>query len=189
MEVIMSSQPDSLILSQPLSVGGISSAGSLYEPVDNAPGPSNLIKYPFLAMELIRTGTSTRNGAAIANAMLRDLQPYLRDDIREVFENLMLDHHKLERAKKAVRIDCTESATLSNATRTSPIVCIGVDGRKDETLAYETVTSAGDGVMRQTKREEYHLAVTDESTKFGRYLFHCTLPLEGKNVIDILYFI
>ena len=135
-------------------------------------------------MELIRTGTSARNGAAIANAMLHDLRPYLREDIQDVFEHLMLDHHKLERAKKAVRIDCTDSAIQSNATRTSPIVCIGVDGRKDETLAYETVTSAGDGVMRQTKREEYHLAVTDESAKFGKYLSHCTLPLEGKNVIQ-----
>ena len=187
MEVILSSQPDSLFSSsQPLSVGGISSAGSLYDPVDAASGPSNLIKYPCLAMELIRIGTSSRDGAAIANAMLHDLKPYLRDDTQDVFENLMLDLRKLDHAKKAVGIDCTDSAIHSNATRSSPIVCIGVDGRKDETLAYETVTSAGDGVLPQTKTEECHLAVTDESAKLVKYLSHCTLPIEGKNVIQHL---
>ena len=150
--------------------------GSLYEPGWNTPGPSNLIKYPNLAMELIRYGISSMGGAAIANAMLHDLRPFLREDLQPFFNNLMLDGSKVDRAKKAVRIECS----TADPQVQDPVICIGVDGRKDETLMYEKLSTVGDGAMRQSKSTEYHLVVTDESKEHGDYMTHCSLPLKGK---------
>ena len=88
----------------------------------------------------------------------------------------MVDKRKVERGAMDVRKKCTKADGCPSGARKSPIICLGVDGRKYDTLAFTTD-------LRRTQEKEYHLIVTDERSGTTSYVTHLEIPDDGKNTI------
>ena len=87
-------------------------------------------------MELVRSGTSTRAGASLGNALILDLRNcgLLSPDAN--IELLMMDKNKISRQMDAAKIK--SESILS--TQADSLVCVGIDGRNDtHTLLYREV--------------------------------------------------
>ena len=146
---------------------------SEWRPDREPSGPWNLIKIPNVALEAIRSGVSSMTTAGMVNATLLDYREFLREDIREMLDDLVVDKSKVDRAMADILKKCVGGEP-------SDIVCIGVDGRKDDTLSYQR-DPLEPTVLRKTTAREYHLTVTNEMDGSSSYLTHLDIPDESKD--------
>jgi len=125
-----------------------------------ASSDQNRCSWPNLSLMCERFQLSDRAGAAVANAVIKDLQ-----EIVQLPDSLLVDRSKLRRERKKFR-----NETLLKDEKFLPeINAIYTDGRKDATL-----------VQEQSKRKvvtEEHYVVIGEPGTF--YLTHVT-PENGK---------
>ena len=89
----------------------------------------NLTKTPRFAMELVRSGTSTRAGASLGNVLSPDVN----------IELLMMDKNKISRQMDAAKI----KSILS--TQADSLVCVGIDGRNDTHILLYREVEDSDG--------------------------------------------
>ena len=130
-------------------------------------------------MELIRSDLSSNAGAALANALILDLEEMGLIQTLEGFSvsMIMLDKSKIDRQKNKVKVksDIYQSAGVENLT------CIGLHGKVDKnTFKYDQVEVNGEIKIKKSKGDEHHLTFNKESgPNSGTYLTHRVVPLKG----------
>ena len=128
---------------------------------------------------MYRSDVSSNVGAAMANALILDLEEMgllkLIDGISVA--SIMLDKSKLDRQKNKMKAksDDHQSDGVKN------LLCIGVDGKVDKkTLKYDEMEINGEIKIKKNKGDEHHLTFTKEpGTETGTYLTHRVVPIKG----------
>ncbi len=131
-------------------------------------------------MEVVRSETSSRLAASLANALLKDLDEMkllnLPSGIQ--LETLLFDKSKIDRSKSKVKTISSEHGDKNKKN----LICIGCDGRSDKKTKtfVETINSEGNVKLKQVTKDEHHITYTYENCEdTGVYLTHRTLPSEG----------
>ena len=138
-----------------------SSVGLGYESEDPC-NDQNSASWPNLSLICERYQLSDRAGAAVANAVLQDLQKIVQIP---ALNSLLVDRSKLRRERKKFR----QEALLKDEINISEINAIYTDGRKDVTLVQ-------DRNKRKLVTEELYAVIGEPETL---YLTHVT-PENGK---------
>lgn len=107
-----------------------------------------------------RRGISSRAGAQLATALLRDLNVVTAENQEAVIDKSKVARERLKSRKEV------------SSTRTSDLLAIYFDGRKDETITKEIV--AGKSVRKSLKEE--HISIVEEPG--SKYFGHVT-PING----------
>ena len=124
----------------------------------------------------MRGDVSSRTAAALANALINDLSPFLKEDIN--MKEILVDKCKIDRAKKKVQLLSTEEQSKEK----NKIKCIGIDGRLDQqTKSFKEIKNTDGSIcLKQIIIPEHHLTFTSEcGSKSGEYLTHEILPNTG----------
>ncbi|KAK5648348.1 hypothetical protein RI129_003240 [Pyrocoelia pectoralis] len=109
------------------------------------------VKLPSVALACDRTGVSDRAAAIIVNAVLEDAGV-----LSKANATMTIDRMKIRRARKAQRELC-----MAKTTKKPAIIGLFFDGRKDQTLIYETTTN-----KRRRITEEHISLVTEPGSQY-----------------------
>ena len=147
----------------------------------------NQMPTPCYALEAARYKVSLRAGAALYNALLKDLEDSGMLDKTQYkhLQDLYTDKCAMRRKIKSVSI----KSKNDNESRKRGLACIGIDGKVDnKTFILRKVTIDGEEKVKQDVDKEHHLTFTCESgVEKGTYLAHCSIPtvgFSGKTMAD-----
>ena len=166
-------------------------SGEEYEPSPLKWTPrSHHLALTSFARECVRTNTTSRNAAFLANALLNDLNDANLLSRQCDLSSMRVDKSRMDREKQRVQEE--ERARQES----EGLICIGVDGKDDkQTLCYEvSVNESGASEQKQVRETEHHVTFTQESgPKRGEYLTHRvagenkTGPILGKLTAGVIF--
>nr|XP_012554020.1 uncharacterized protein LOC105843331 [Hydra vulgaris] len=127
-------------------------------------------------MELVRDRCSLSLGAALGNALLRDIKHLLLPEVD--IDNILMDKCKLDRAKSKIKI-ISINVELEEKKQ---LFCIGLDGKIDNNTKMFLKANYSERKKFITKcvAAEHHLTFTHDNGKsHGIYLTHRAIPVVG----------